>query len=126
MGTANGDSTLANDVVQQERWSARWSLARYGPELALWAVVFIWASTFIAMKDAFTFIDPLPYTLFRFLWINLLAFAVLWAQHRRDGSIPLAIRRRDLPRFLLASIPGYTLYQICSVLGLDHSSVFTL
>jgi drug/metabolite transporter (DMT)-like permease len=97
-----------------------------GPELALWAVVLIWSSTFIAMKDAFKFIDPLPYTLFRFFWINLLAFAVLFIQHRRDPRLPVTIRRRDLPRFLLASVPGYTLYQICSVLGLDHSSVFTL
>ena len=99
---------------------------QFGPEIALWAVVVIWASTFIAMKDAFTFIDPLPYTLLRFLWINLLAFAVLCMKHRRDQNVPLTIRRRDLPRFLMASIPGYTLYQICSVLGLDHSSVFTL
>jgi drug/metabolite transporter (DMT)-like permease len=88
--------------------------------------VIIWASTFIAMEDAFKFIDPLPYTLFRFFWINLLAFGVLLVQHARDEAVPLTIRTRDLPRFLLASIPGYTLYQICSVLGLDHSSVFTL
>lgn len=99
---------------------------RFGPEIALWAVVLIWSSTFIAMKDAFTFIDPLQYTLFRFIWINVLAIAVLLFQHRRDSSILLTIRRKDLPRFLLASIPGYTLYQICSVIGLDHSSVFTL
>jgi drug/metabolite transporter (DMT)-like permease len=99
---------------------------QFGPEAALWAVVLIWASTFIAMKDAFEFIDPLPYTLFRFLWINLLAFAVLWFQHRRDPRIPLTVRRADLPRLLLASLLGYTLYQICFVLGLDHSSVFTL
>jgi drug/metabolite transporter (DMT)-like permease len=98
----------------------------FGPEAALWAVVLIWASTFIAMKDAFEFLDPLPYTLFRFLWINVLAFGVLWFQHRRDQRIPLTIRRHDLPRLLFASVFGYTLYQLCFVLGLDHSSVFTL
>lgn len=98
----------------------------YGPEVALLSVVLIWASTFIAMKDAFSYLDPLPYTLFRFIWINLLAFGVLWFQHRRDKEVPLTIRRADLPRLILASIFGYTLYQICFVLGLDHSSIFTL
>jgi drug/metabolite transporter (DMT)-like permease len=97
----------------------------YGPEAALWSVVLIWASTFIAMKDAFSYLDPLPYTLFRFLWINLLAFGVLWAQHRRNVEVPLTVRRADLPRLILASVFGYTLYQVCFVLGLDRSSVFT-
>lgn len=97
-----------------------------GPEAALWAVVLIWASSFIAMKDAFAYLDPLPYTLFRFIWINVLAFATLLYQHRRDRDIPLTVRRRDLPRLIVASLFGYTLYQLCYVLGLDHSSVFTL
>lgn len=114
-----GSNLLSTPETSRERTDI-------GPELALWAVVIIWASTFIAMKDAFDYIDPLAYTLFRFVWINFLAFAVLWLQHSRDRSTPLIIRRRDLPRFLLASIPGYTVYQICSVLGLDRSSVFTL
>lgn len=100
--------------------------SRFGPEIALWSVVVIWSSTFIAMKDAFDYVDPLPYTLFRFIFINVLAWAVLLVQHARDASVPITIRRTDLPRFLLASIPGYTLYQIFSTLGLDHSSVFTL
>lgn len=98
----------------------------FGPELALWAVVAIWSSTFIAMKDAFNYLDPLPYTLFRFFWINVLAFGVLVVQHRRDASIPLTLKRADLPRAIVASMFGYTLYQICFVLGLDHSSIFTL
>ncbi|MCC6791132.1 MAG: DMT family transporter, partial [Thermomicrobiales bacterium] len=98
----------------------------FGPELALWAVVLIWSSTFIAMKDAFSYLDPLPYTLFRFFWINVLAFGVLLVQHRRDAAIPLTVRRVDLPRLIVASLFGYTLYQICFVLGLDRSSIFTL
>lgn len=99
---------------------------RFAPELALWTVVLIWSSTWIAIKDAFSFLDPLPYTLFRFIWINVLAFAILFLRHSRDPLVPLAIRREHLPRFLLASIPGYTVYQLCASLGLDHSSVFTL
>src|SRR5690349_14795501 len=78
------------------------------------------------MKDAFKFLDPLPYTLFRFVWIIALRFAVLWVQHRRDPGIPLTIKRRDVPRLLIASVFGYTLYQLCFVLGLDRSSIFTL
>ena len=117
---------MANEAIQQELRPERRSLAGYGPELALWSVVVIWSSTFIAMKDAFKFLDPLPYTLFRFVWINLLAFAVLWVQHRRDARVPLTVKRRDLPRLLVASVFGYTLYQLCFVLGLDRSSIFTL
>jgi drug/metabolite transporter (DMT)-like permease len=98
----------------------------FGPELALWAVVLIWSSTFIAMKDAFSYLDPLPYTLFRFVLSNVLAFGVLIVQHRLDATIPLTVRRADLPRLIVASLFGYTLYQVCFTVGLDHSSVFTL
>ena len=122
----SGDSGLANEAAQGESRTGSRSPAAYGPELALWAVVVIWSSTFVAMKDAFKYLDPLPYTLFRFVWIILLAFAVLWVQHRRDASVPLTIRRGDLPRLLAASVFGYTLYQLCFVLGLDRSSIFTL
>jgi drug/metabolite transporter (DMT)-like permease len=104
----------------------RTTSSRFGPELSLGAVVVIWASTFIAMKDAFSYLDPLPYTLFRFIWINALAWIVLLIQHRRDPDIPLTIQRSDLPRMMAVSLFGYTLYQFCFVLGLDHSSIFTL
>lgn len=126
MRTADEDFGLANSAVRQTSgWGRRW-LAGYGPELALWSVVVIWATTFIAMKDAFAYLDPLPYTLFRFVWIILLAFGVLAVQHRRDPDVPLTVKRRDLPRLMVASVCGYTLYQLCFVLGLDRSSIFTL
>jgi drug/metabolite transporter (DMT)-like permease len=96
------------------------------PEAALWFVVVIWSSTFIAMKDAFSVLDPLPYTFFRFLWIVALAFGVLWYERRRDPAMPAGIRRADWPRLIMASLCGYTLYQLCFVLGLDRSSIFTL
>jgi hypothetical protein len=116
--TTTNDETLPTATHQR--------ISKLGPELALWSVVAIWSTTFIAMKDAFSYLDPLPYTLFRFIWINVLAFGVLWFQHRRDDGVPLTIRRQDLPRLLVASIVGYTLYQLCFVLGLDRSSIFTL
>ena len=94
-------------------------------EAALWAVVITWSTTWIALKDAFDYIDPLAYLLIRFLLINLLAFAVL-ALHVRRGSATWRIHRRDLPRMLASGLTGYTIYQIAAVLGLDRSSVFTL
>lgn len=117
---AAGDepSTMADDVRQGG--------FAPGAEAALWAVVVIWASTWIALKDAFAFISPLAFVLLRFLLMNVLAFGVLLIRRSRGDAVALTIRRADLPVFLLAGGTGFTLYQLCAVLGLDRSSVFTL
>lgn len=94
-------------------------------ELALWIVIATWATTWIALKDAFDYIDPLAYLLLRFLLMNLLAFGVL-AFHVRRGTATWRIRKSDVPRLIAAGLAGYTIYQIAAVLGLDRSSVFTL
>lgn len=94
-------------------------------EAALWAVVITWSTTWIALKDAFDYIDPLAFLLIRFLLINLLAFAML-ALHVRRGAATWRVHRRDLPRLLASGLTGYTIYQLAAVLGLDRSSVFTL
>jgi len=95
------------------------------PEFALWFVVISWASTWIALKDAFDYVAPLAYLLIRFLLMNVLAFAVLTIQVRR-GAATWRIRRSDVPRLILSGLTGYTIYQIAAMLGLDRSSVFTL
>jgi len=94
-------------------------------EFALWVVIATWASTWIALKDAFDYIDALAYLLIRFLLMNVLAFAVLAIQVRR-GTAVWRIRRADIPRLIISGMTGYTIYQIAAVLGLDRSSVFTL
>ncbi len=94
-----------------------------GPELAQLFVVLVWASTFVIMKGAFAEITPLAFTFVRFALMIALAFAVLALRGRdRRGW---AVRRADLPRFALAGLTGYTLYQLCFVLGLDRTSPFS-
>src|SRR3712207_5946997 len=91
-------------------------LASVGPEVALLAVVGLWASTFIVTKHAFAELSPLAFTFVRFVLMTLLAFAVLAARGR-----PWRIARRDLPQFALAGLTGYTCYQLGFVLGLERT-----
>jgi drug/metabolite transporter (DMT)-like permease len=91
-----------------------------GPELAQLVVVGLWASTFIVTKHAFNELAPLAFTFVRFGLMTVLAFAVLFARGRS-----WRIDRRDLPRFALAGLTGYTAYQLCFVLGLERTSPFT-
>jgi drug/metabolite transporter (DMT)-like permease len=90
-----------------------------GPELAQSLVVGLWASTFIVTKHAFAEMTPLAFTAVRFALMTLLAFAVLAVRGRS-----WRIQRRDLPRFALAGLMGYTLYQLGFVLGLERTSPF--
>ena len=91
-----------------------------GPELAQLLVVGLWASTFIVTKHAFAELAPLAFTFVRFALMTALAFAVLFARGRS-----WRIARRDLPRFALAGLTGYTFYQLGFVLGLERTSPFT-
>ncbi len=106
--------------------SVRDRATAFGPEASLWVVVAIWASSFIAIKDAFSYIDPLPFTLLRFVGINLLAWGTLGVLRLRNPALSLRIDRADLPQFAFASLTGYTIYQMGYVLSLDRTSVFTL
>lgn len=98
-------------------------LTALAPELALLTVVTLWASTFIVTKDALDAIHPLAFTSARFVLMVLLAFSVLIFGGREGGG--KRIRREDLPRFALASVTGYSLYQLGFVLGLDRASAFS-
>jgi drug/metabolite transporter (DMT)-like permease len=93
---------------------------RVGPELAQLLVVGLWASTFIVTKHAFGELTPLAFVFVRFGSMILLAFLVLAARGRS-----WRIQRRDLPRFALAGLTGYTFYQLGFVLGLEHTSPFS-
>src|SRR6266568_7574172 len=90
------------------------------PELALMTVVFVFASTFIVTKQLFTEISPLAFACVRFAGITALAFVVLAV-----SRAPWTVRRSDLPRFAVAGVCAYTLYQLGFVLGLDRTSPFS-
>jgi drug/metabolite transporter (DMT)-like permease len=99
--------------------SQRGLIGAIGPELAQTLVVGLWASTFIVTKHAFAELSPLAFTFVRFGLMTVLAFAVLAARGRS-----WRLRRADLPRFALAGLMGYTLYQLGFVLGLERTSPF--
>jgi len=98
-----------------------------GPELSQLIVVGLWASTFIVTKHAFAELAPLAFTFVRFVLMTMLAFVVLAVRGRRGGarSAPSPwLSWRELPRFMLAGLTGYTLYQLGFVLGLELTSPF--
>jgi drug/metabolite transporter (DMT)-like permease len=97
-----------------------WALA--GPEIAQMFVVLLWASTFIVTKAIYAELSPLAFLAVRFVLMTALAFGVLAARQRGETW---RIRRADLPRFVLAALSGYTLYQLGFALGLDHTSPFS-
>jgi drug/metabolite transporter (DMT)-like permease len=97
-------------------------LSAFGPEVALFVVVSLWASTFVVTKAAFAEMTPLAFVFVRFALMTLLAFGVLALRSR--GHLP-PLRRADLPWLLAAGLTGYTLYQLGFVLGLDRTSIFS-
>lgn len=106
--------------VRQER-----TVAAIAPELAVLSVVLIWSSTWIIMKDALKVFEPTAFMAGRFVLISLLAWAVvLW--RRWSSSAPLAIVPADRRTLVIGALTGFTAYQVCSVIALDNSSVFTL
>jgi drug/metabolite transporter (DMT)-like permease len=113
---------VATDQPTVAERTARPVWTTVGPEAALLTVVGLWASTFVVTKDLYEEVDPLAFTAARFVLIPTFALAVLAAKRR--GRVP-AVRRADLPRFALAGLTGYTLYQLGFVLGLDRTSPFS-
>lgn len=95
------------------------------PEIAVLAVVLIWSSTWIIMKDALEVFEPTAFMAGRFVLISLLAWGVvLW--RRRSTPTPLTIAPVDRRTLVVGALTGFTAYQVCSVIALDNSSVFTL
>jgi drug/metabolite transporter (DMT)-like permease len=108
---------IGKAIGEPEEHSALYAV---GPELAQLLVVGLWASTYIVTKHAFAELTPLAFVFVRFGLMILRSFLVLAARGRG-----WRIRRRDLPRFALAGLTGYTLYQLGFVLGLERTSPFS-
>lgn len=86
-------------------------------DLALLAVVLMWASTFTLFKVAWRHIDPVAFTALRFAAMVLFSLAVLgMAGHRTR------LRRQDLGLVAASGLTGYFAYQMSFVLGLDRTS----
>jgi drug/metabolite transporter (DMT)-like permease len=119
------ESILMSNRIEYRRAAVRpvgGALAAFGPEVAQFVVVSLWASTFLVTKAVFAEVSPLAFAFVRFALMTILAFGVL-ALRCRGRLQP--IRRADLPRFLAAGLTGYTGYQLGFVLGLDRTSPFS-
>jgi drug/metabolite transporter (DMT)-like permease len=95
---------------------------RFAPEVAQVVVVLLWTSTFFFSKYAFTEMTPLAFLFLRFVIMVLVAVGVMVAL---DRGVWRDIDRADIPRFIVAGLTGYTLYQFCFVLGLSRTSPFS-
>ena len=96
--------------------------ARFAPELAQLLVVFLWSSTFIGIKAAFTEMSPLAFVFARIVLMLAIAFGVLLVFQKGAGR---GIARADWWRFVWAGLTGFTLFQLGFVLGLERTSPFS-
>ena len=95
------------------------------PEAAAVAVILIWGSTFTLTKTLYNEMSPLAFGGLRFFFITLIAFSVLLLGNRRSGKPGgIAIRREDIPLYIVTGLLGYTGYQLGFMLGLEHTSPF--
>lgn len=86
-------------------------------DLMLVAVVVIWGANYTIGKFGMQSLSPDVFTLVRFLLvIPVLLIMVKWA----DGS--LAIRKKDIPAFMIAAMIGITLYQTLFVASLKYTT----
>jgi len=86
-------------------------------DVALAAVILMWASTFTLFKIAWRDIDPVAFTALRFGAMVIFSSAVVMlAKHR------VRLRRQDLPLVIASGLSGYFLYQMMFILGLDRTS----
>ncbi len=82
----------------------------------------LWSSTYVMAKAVFAVVSPVAFLFARFAIMVVVAFAVLLAVQRPGGRV---VRREDWPRFALAGLAGYTLYQLAFAIGLSRTSPFS-
>lgn len=93
------------------------------PELAIGAVVLMWSSTAVTIKDIYDYMQPLAFTVTRFAIICAFAVIMLAIYRTRSGA-SISIDRSDWPRLIVSSVTGYSIYQFCYILGLDRTTAF--
>jgi drug/metabolite transporter (DMT)-like permease len=86
-------------------------------DVALTAVILMWASTFTLFKIAWRDMDPVAFTAVRFGAMVVFSVSVVVLSGGR-----LLPRRRDIPLVIASGLSGYFLYQMMFILGLDRTS----
>jgi drug/metabolite transporter (DMT)-like permease len=86
-------------------------------DIALTAVILMWASTFTLFKIAWRDIDPVAFTALRFGAMVVFSSALVVLARGR-----VRLRRADLPLVIASGLSGYFLYQMMFILGLDRTS----
>jgi drug/metabolite transporter (DMT)-like permease len=108
---------------REQGWLKRIERLPIAPELAIGAVVLVWSSTAVVIKDTYDHISPLAFTSVRFVVICLIA-AVIMGLHRLHTRSPIRIDRADYGRMIVCGLTGYTLYQLCYIIGLERTTAF--
>ena len=88
--------------------------------LGLLSVATMWGLTSVFVKGVLAEFDPLAFTLARFVLMTAMGFALLRLRSRDTG-----IRRSDFWRFAASGLTGFTLFQLCYILGLNETSAFS-
>ncbi|WNG42110.1 DMT family transporter [Archangium minus] len=86
-------------------------------DLALVLVVIIWGTNYTVVKEALSSIPPLAFMALRF---GLAAVAMAVVLHVREGWKPLP--RATLLKLVGLGFVGNTVYQVCFVVGLAHTT----
>jgi drug/metabolite transporter (DMT)-like permease len=89
-------------------------------DVAMLAVVLMWAVNNILMKVTIATVPPEAYVVARFLLVMVFVWA--WIAWRR---IPAAIAPRDLPLLLLIGVVGVGVYNVLFAVGIEHTSAFS-
>jgi drug/metabolite transporter (DMT)-like permease len=89
-------------------------------DLALSAVVCLWALNFVVLKAVLPRFDPLALAATRFVCVGVLFELLLRQRGARE-----AVAREDRRVFVVSALLGYTLYQGLFILALHHSTAFS-
>jgi drug/metabolite transporter (DMT)-like permease len=86
-------------------------------DLAIIGVVIIWGTNYTVVKEALGTIPPLAFMSLRFAIAAVAMGALLWAV---EGWKPLS--RKVFLKLTALGLVGNTLYQLCFILGLAHTT----
>ena len=90
-------------------------------DLAMAAVVLMWATNNIVIKVTLDVVPPLAFVVIRFLIVIALVWA--WIALRR---IPAGVAVRDLPMMILTGVSGFGLYNVLFTVGMERTTAFSL
>ncbi len=90
---------------------------RYGADIGMVVMTFVWGVHYIVVKDALSDLAPLAFNAIRF---SIGLPVILLAGLQRPAALRLA--RRDIPRLLLLGLIGPFGYQIFFILSLERTT----